>query len=216
MRATVLSCIMGGYDTPKPPARQTVDTEFLMVTDDPALDAPGWEVFYEPTRPGMHPNRQAKYPKMTPWCYTDAPASVWVDASFQVISPTFVAEALDYAHPLAQFEHPWRSCLFEEAVASAPIPKYAGEPIVDQAAYYRTLGHPEGWGLYATGVIARRHDDPRVKRLGERWLHECHRWSFQDQVSEPFVLREVGLRPASLPGTHLANAWLSYQGSANH
>jgi alkaline ceramidase TOD1/glycosyltransferase MUCI70-like protein len=212
-----LSAIFANYDTPKPPRQQDgAEVEWLMVTDDPALDAPGWEVVYEPARPGMHPNRQAKYPKMTPWCYTDAAASVWVDASFQVTSPTFVADVLACARPLAQFEHPWRSCCLDEAVASAPIPKYAGEPIVDQAAYYRARGMPEGWGLFATGVIARRHDDPRVIALGEQWLAECHRWSFQDQVSEPFVLRNVGLRPTALPGTHLANPWLSYQGSARH
>jgi alkaline ceramidase TOD1/glycosyltransferase MUCI70-like protein len=221
MRAAILSAIYSAgapepYDTPKPPREQDgAEVEWLMVTDDPALDAPGWEVLFHP-RPGVHPNRAAKAPKMLPWNYTDADLSIWIDASFRVVSPTFVTDVLAHAKPLAQFVHPWRSDLYLEAEASLGIPKYAGEPIREQMAHYLAEKMPLDFGLWATGVIARDHTFPAVVKLGERWLEECNRWSFQDQLSEPFVLREIGLAPNPLPGTHLSNAWLAYEGSANH
>ena len=216
MRAALLSAVYANYDSLKPVLPQLgADVDWVVVTDDPALAAAGWRVVYEP-RPGTHPNRAAKTPKMLPWRYTDAPASVWVDASYQVVSATFVRDVVIRAHPVAQWGHPWRGCIYDEAEASAGIPKYAGEPIAEQVAAYRERGHPTGWGLWATGVIARRHDDPRVRELGERWLEHCYRWSFQDQLSEPVLLRELGLRPSALPGTHLANPWLAYQGSERH
>ena len=141
-----------------------------------------------------------------------------MDASFRVFSPLFAAEAtsgLTDDEPIAQFVHPWRDCLFAEAKESAGLAKYAGEPVLEQADAYSLAGHPESWGLWATGVIARRHTEA-VCELGARWLEETYRWSFQDQISQPFALRETALRPAPLPGSHLATPWLAYEGSARH
>jgi hypothetical protein len=215
----IITAITDGYDTLKPVLPQTgCDVEWICFTDDETLPdadaATGWTMICEP-RHGRHPSREAKRPKLRPWKYTAAPASIWVDASFRVASDRFAAEALAMADPIAQFVHPWRDCLYEESAASALLPKYRGEPVIEQARTYKTRGHPEHWGLWAAGVIARRHT-PRVRALGEAWAAEIGAWSFQDQVSQPYALRAVGLRPAALPGTHLANGWLKYEGSGRH
>lgn len=218
-KAAVVSAVYGAYDTlkPVPEQRSGAGVDWVLITDDASLRSGtlGWRVVYEP-RPGVHPNRAAKAPKMRPWEYTQAPASVWLDASFRVTSPDFATGALALADPIAQFVHPWRDCVYTEAAASAGIPKYAGEDFPSQTREYRLSGHPEHWGLWATGVIARRHDDPRVRDLAERWSGMIDRYTFQDQVSQPVALREAGLRPASLPGTHFANPWLTYEGSGRH
>jgi hypothetical protein len=218
----ILTAVYDGYDELKPVLPQAgVDVDWVLVTDDEALrDTPsvlGWRVVFEP-RPGVHPNRAAKHPKYEPWKYTAASVSVWVDASFRIVSERFAVEAtagLTEHEPIAQFVHPWRDCLYAEAKESAGLAKYAGEPVLEQADHYSEAGHPEGWGLWATGVIARRHTDA-VRELGARWLHETYQWSFQDQISQPFALRETGLRPGALPGNHLATPWLAYEGSARH
>ena len=215
----LITAIYDGYDDLKPTMPQKgVNVDWVLVTDDEALKdeatARGWRVVYEP-RPGVHPNRAAKHPKYEPWKYTDAEQSVWVDASFRIVSPTMAAEALAHADPIAQFAHPWRDCLFTEAKESAGLAKYAGEPVLEQAEDYRQAGHPENWGLWATGFIARRHTEA-VRKMGWLWLAETYRWSFQDQISQPFALREKGLRPTALPGTHLATPWLAYEGSSRH
>lgn len=216
----ILTAIYDSYDSLKPVLPQAgVDVEWIVVTDTPppAELAVGWTIVHEP-RPGVHPNRAAKHPKYEPWKYTDAPVSLWVDASFRVVSERFAVEAtaaLTDEEPIAQFVHPWRDCLYTEAKESVALAKYAGEPVLEQAEHYRWLGHPGGWGLWATGVIARRHTEA-VRDLGERWLAETYEWSFQDQISQPFVLRETGLRPQALPGSHLATPWLAYEGSGRH
>lgn len=215
----ILTAVYDSYDALKPTVPQHgMDVDWVCVTDDEDLknvtESQGWRVVYEP-RPGTHPNRAAKHPKYEPWKYTDAGASIWVDASFRIVSDRFAAEALPFADPIAQFPHPWRDCLYAEADESAPMAKYADEPVAAQAEHYRRQGHPERWGLWATGVITRRHTEP-VRRLGRAWLEETYKWSFQDQISHPHVCREVGLRPAALPGTHMSNPWLRYEGSARH
>jgi hypothetical protein len=218
----LITAIYDSYDLLKPTMpQQGVSVDWVLVTDDEALSeehtARGWRVVFEP-RAGVHPNRAAKHPKYEPWKYTDAAVSVWVDASFRIVSERFAVEAtatLTDGEPIAQFVHPWRDCLYAEAKESAGLPKYAGEPVLEQADHYADRGHPESWGLWATGVIARRHT-AAVRELGVRWLAETYEWSFQDQISQPYVLRETGLRPQALPGTHLATPWLAYEGSARH
>lgn len=217
----LITAIYDGYDELKPVLPQVgLDVEWICVHDGNPPDAEaarGWTLVYEP-RPGVHPNRAAKHPKYEPWKYSTAPVSLWVDASFRIVSDQFAMEAtagLTDEEPIAQFAHPWRDCLFDEAKESAALAKYAGEPVLEQAESYRAAGHPEGWGLWATGVIARRHTEA-VRKMGWLWLAETYRWSFQDQISQPFALREKGLRPTAFPGSHLATPWLAYEGSGRH
>jgi hypothetical protein len=141
---------------------------------------------------------------------------VWVDASFRIGSTTFAVDALSYADPIAQFVHPWRDCLYDEADAVLGLKKYAPDTEVHaQKAAYLRIAHPEHWGLWATGVIARQHTT-RVRMLGDAWTMEVYNHTYQDQISQPFVLRNVDLRPTGLPGTHFSNPWLTYEGSARH
>lgn len=219
MRATVLTAIYDSYDELKPTCPQDIDVDWICVTDDASLasgaqDRRGWTIAYEP-RHGVHPNRAAKTPKMLPWRYTDTPCSVWVDASYGVTSQTFVSDVLAIADPIAQFVHPWRSCIYDEADASVVLAKYDGEPILEQMPVYLAEGHPAHWGLWATGVIARWHTDD-IKDFGYRWLGDNVRFSFQDQLSEPPALRAFGLRPTALPGDHMVNPWLAFRPSVRH
>lgn len=218
MRAAVITCITDGYETLKPVFPQArADVEWICVTDgNPLPDAvDGWTMICDPALMLDHPNRAAKRPKLEPWRYTDAPASVWIDGSYRVASPHFVRDALNLADPIAQFVHPWRDCALEEAAFSATLAKYTGEPIEQQAKAYAERGLIPHWGLWATGVIARQHT-PEVKYLGEKWRDEIESWSFQDQVSQSYALWKSGLRPTALPGNHLDNPWLSYEGSWRH
>lgn len=219
MTLAIITAIYDDYDTLKPICPQVgTDVEWICVTDNPELKneeaAAGWDVVYEP-RTGLHPNRAAKFPKMLPWRYTGAAGSVWLDASFTVVSPNFALEAVTLADPIAQFVHPWRDCVYDEADVSHGMAKYAGEPTVEQSLHNRETGHPAHWGLWATGVIARRHTAP-VGEFGVRWLLRNLEWSFQDQLSEAPSLRESHLRPVSLTGNHLDNPWLHFSPSGRH
>jgi|SRR5688572_3783827 len=216
-KVAIITAIYDGYDTLKPTLKQSVDVEWICVTDDPYLCGEGWTTIYEP-RPHLHPNRAAKTPKCLPWLYTDAEASIWIDASYQVKSSHFADEVIHYADPIAQFSHPWRQCAYDEAAESVLLPKYADQKsIIDEQAWdlRNVKGHPRNWGLWATGVIARKHDR-WVIQAGFEWLNEIYMYSYQDQISHPDVMRRNGLRPVNLPGTHLSNDWLDYQGSGRH
>lgn len=242
-RIAILSALMNDYDTLKPTLPQDdADVRWVCLTDSAALLAEaeerlvpdghrgeylalvhptGWELMPYHRPPGEHPNRAAKAPKVNPGMFTDRLHSVWLDASFRVVSPRFAADMVAAADGsrdgVAQFRHPWRDDCMEEAMFSIGLPKYAGEAdrIDRQWRAYREAGMPSAWGLWATGVIARHHTD-EVLAWGAFWGREIVQHSYQDQVSHPFACWRHGIRPADLPGTHLGNEWLAYEGSGRH
>lgn len=244
IRAAVLTALMDGYDTLKPVlAQDGADVDWICLTDSKVLAGEavrqpatrpggfyveetlihptGWEIVFYDRPVDAHPNRAAKLPKVGPTMFTNAPASVWIDASFRVVSPRLVVDtitlACESASGIAQFKHPWRDCLAHEAKASIELEKYADQrgTITQQVAAYLDAGMPRHWGLWATGVIARRHDE-RTRAWGLEWGQEIVRHSFQDQISHPFVSWRHDLRPVDLPGTHFVNPWLVYEGSGRH
>lgn len=231
----VVSAIYDRYDTVKPVMPQfermagipcPVLVDWVMVTDRPdtaeEAAAAGWRTVIDPQsqlaeRGHAHPNRLAKIPKLFPWRYTRANWSIWVDASFRITSGNFVGDVLEHAQPLAQFRHPWRDCLYTEAEFSDGLAKYADErmSMLRQTQRYRRLDFPEHWGLWATGVIARHHTTA-VREMSHYWNWEIENGSYQDQVSHPFACKSAGLRPVELPGDHVTNPWLKYEGSERH
>jgi hypothetical protein len=220
----IISANYGNYDQVKTPLKQAgINAEWVMVTDNRDLaseqdflkDNPwatygeeNWRVVY--CENNDIPMRAAKFPKLYPWKFTDAPMSIWIDGSCQVISPMFAAEALDYVQgttAIAQFRH-GRQCIYDEEFASAPMEKYKDEPMRAQVDYYRSLGHPEQWGLWPTTVIARRHT-AEMRMLSSSWEFEMERWSFQDQLSQPYCLRNLNIRPVEFPEAIYRNGWLT-------
>lgn len=213
-QAAIITAIYDDYDELKPVFPQAgLDVEWVCVTDRPRA-ALGWRIVVQPKQ-GVHPNIAAKEPKCAPWRYTDAGMSIWIDGSFRVTSERFAVEALFAANPIAQYLHPSRDCLYDEAVHCHNQPKYTNLRLTKQAMAYLDAGHPKHWGLWASGVIARRHV-PEVRAYGAAWLEEIAAWGFQDQISAPYCLRRKGLAPTALPGNIFDGRWLSYEGSNRH
>jgi hypothetical protein len=204
MNIAVLSSIYGAYDQLVAPVPQDIDCDWILVTDRwPEINGEHpwpWKVIEEP-RPGLHPRLAAKVAKCRPDHYTDADVTVWVDGHVRITHPGFVAWAVGGlgAADVAQLRHPFHRRLSEEVALSATLPKYAGLPVAEQAAHYLECGYPDGWGLWAAGIIVRR-SSPAVAAFGDAWLGEQVRWTPQDQLSEPPLLYWSGLAPADLAG----------------
>lgn len=201
MTVTVISSCYGGYDEPAVVPEQTIDAEWIMVTDrqGSSFDGLGWTVVEE-QRPQMHPRLAAKHAKCLPWEYTDADVTVWLDASCRLLQANSLQQIIAAAagSPIAQVVHPWRDCIYDEAEECRLIGKYEFQPMGEQVDHYRRQGHPPGWGLWATGMIVRTDREVGTE-LGLRWLAEQVRFSYQDQLSEAVILRDMGLRPQPIP-----------------
>lgn len=222
MKVAIITSCYNNYDTLKPVLPQKgFEIEWIYVTDHRPLDPVGWSVQHN-VHWGKNPRYASKFPKAKPWEYTDAEASIWLDTSFKIISETFVHDLIETLHRsgsgIAQFKHPVRDCIYEEALVVKAHRKYAAnQPIEEQVEYYWDEGHPEHWGLWSSGVIARLHTT-QIKKMGHLWMDEISDWTTCDQISEPYVMRNLNVTPAILPGMYHTgqNPWVTYEASKNH
>lgn len=193
---TVLTGIFGQYDNLVAPPIQTVDADWICVTDR-GFDAPEpWRVMVlDDGHPAMqyeHPRDRTVWCKTQPWMLTYDPELIWIDANSILATDRFVEQASAYsAAGFATYAHPDRDCVYDEARAALAIhpAKYADQPLLEQVAHYRTRGHPSHGGLYAVGTIVYDTSRDDVRELCSDWLAECERWSYQTQLSLPYVAR---------------------------
>lgn len=197
MKTAVVSALYGGYNRP-PAVPSDLGVPAIMYTDDPHLDAPGWEVRYvnhgittllgDPARVG--PMLAHKWWKLFAGL-DEHDVTIWLDASMTITAPGFVGKCLAALgdHDLAFVRHPWRDCIYDEAEFSAGLDRYRDEAphIRAQASFYRNIAVPAHRGLVATGFYVRR-DGPRVRQLMADWWWEIITRSHQDQVSLPVLL----------------------------
>jgi hypothetical protein len=213
MSVAVITSIYGGYDALLDPPEQSVDVaRWVCVTDDPDLKSDVWDVVVD-RRPGDPPRLAAKLAKVLPMEYVGRghlhDRIVRIDGATFLRHGDSLAELIDAAGDavIAQFPHPARSCIYTELEAAATQPKYHGQPLREQVGSYQAAGHPADWGLWETGVLVYRYGlaADLLTSFGAAWLAEMRRWSLQDQLSEPVVLRRFGLWPAPLPGNYWDN-----------
>lgn len=207
MRVGVFSAIYGDYERTAKPLPADLGVPAVLYTDRHDIQAPGWEVRVVTNHIGdqigydrsvMWPDPKATWAMMAHkfWkCHpdialSDVDVSLWVDGSVQITVDRYVERCLDALgdDDWVAVRHPWRSCIFDEATYSATLPRYDAVTVLGQAQFYRQIGHPAGWGLFATGANVRRHTDPVIE-IGDHWWHECTQRTHQDQVSLPVLFR---------------------------
>ena len=194
----IYTAVMGGYDD-LPPHPDIPGVEFIAFTDTPQ-ESDFWDVQLVAPQ-DVHPRMAAKFFKVFPnLVLPEHEHTVWIDSSHEISTPDFAVLTISSIGEsnMALFEHPWRTCIYDEAKASLPLKKYKGEPIEEQIASYRAEGHPKKWGLFACGTLARRQC-ASVDRLMAAWWDEITAWSYQDQLSLPVVCRRQGVRPETFP-----------------
>lgn len=228
------SALYGAYEYVKPlPA--DLGCPAILYTDEPDIEAPGWEVRVvdDHFMPEHQWNAQRVDPKAT-WammahkywkCHPhealpDVDVSLWVDASLLIYpgdgAGGYAARCLRALgdDDWVTVRHPYRDCIYAEAEFSATLARYDRASLESQALRYWLAGHPAHWGLFATGANVRRHTDV-VRAVCANWWSEIVFHCHQDQVSLPPVFRmseNVGVplrRNANMP-------WAAWWGVYEH
>lgn len=180
----------------------------ICFTDDPHLRADGWDVRVV-ERPEPTPRLRAKYFKLNPHeRLPEYDASIWIDASWTVMTPDFARECLAYLDGAAwvAYPHRWHKTLAEE-LAAYTHPKMAGLPVKEQMQAYWDGGLPATAPVLECTSLLRRHRDPCVAEVNRAWWWENRQWSECDQLSLPFVLWKTGAPYRTFPFTLAEQPW---------
>ncbi|KAF3795033.1 hypothetical protein EJ110_NYTH06088, partial [Nymphaea thermarum] len=187
--------------------RSTQETEGKRIGDDHMIGK--WRIVVVKELPFSDQRLNGKIPKMLSHrLFPEARYSIWVDSKSQFRrDPIGVFEALLWhAHSsLAISEHGARSNIYDEGKAIVKKHKATPEEVEVQLSQYRQDGFPGDnrfngkKALAEASVIVREHS-PMTNLLMCLWFNEVVRFTSRDQLSFPYVLRQLkGLKINMFP-----------------
>lgn len=185
--------------------------EFVCFTDDPSQHVDGWTMV-KLDGGGLSPQRTSRLPKILAHRYLNTYASIYHDASFTLTTPPheLVASALRGAN-IAMHAHPCRKCLYEEC--DVLIREQIGTPslVAVQRGKYIRDGMPPDFGLWAAGLIVRRHSTD-VAILEQEWWNQFINGCERDQVALPMAAHITQTHIATIPGNVYLSPHTHYHG----
>lgn len=184
MKVLVYTAVFGKYDRPKVHAQQNIQIEYMLFNEENSVRLPK-------ALQNRHPRYTAKYYKLHPYFidqYHHYDYVVWIDGSGTLLAPNSLEELIKSCKKgYAVCRHPDRNCIYEEYAFCKDFEKYQHQPMQEQVDAYRKEGYPRYNGLYAGGFII-RDTKKDFTQLDTYWLEENLKWSYQDQLSLPYVL----------------------------
>lgn len=187
------TAIFGDYDSViEQPSLEEV--RYILFTDNQSIMSETWEIRGVPKGflSQLNSRMRAKWYKTHPHLLFPNQNTCYIDGNMKLYSNYF--ELFNYVgdNGFALYTHPeGRDCIYQEAYYCKDFPKYKNQPIMEQVNYYRGEGFPEHYGLWACGNLFRR-DTKVVRNMDKAWWEENIRWSYQDQISFPYVLWKYG------------------------
>lgn len=199
MRVAITTAIYGEYEYPKLIPHDLPDhisTNLFTDSERVAVEAAqlGWFPILDPMEDIATPMLKAKWWKTHPHAAGAlSDVSIWLDGSMSILGSgeAFVENCLNALgqQDISFTPHPERVCIYPEAQVTKALARYADcDPIAQTEFYRNVVGHPEHWGLFASGAFTVRHN-PMTKRFGEHWWNECVNWTYQDQLSLPVIVK---------------------------
>lgn len=191
-RFCIYTALVGNYDEVKQPQVVADDFDYYLFSDDIEPQRIGvWEV-----RPFGYRNAMAtktsRWPKMHPEVLLkEYEASVYIDANIVITSAGFyerVRELFAKNVLFASLIHPDWTCVYQEMVHIIYLGWEEESMVLKWGHVLRSEGFPKNMGTFENRILFRRHNDPRVKAVDERWWSCEDRYSRRDQLSLRYCL----------------------------
>lgn len=150
------------------------------------------------------PRREARMYKALSHFFVFTEYCIWVDANIYLkVSPEYLVETFLKDHDVAAMYHPYRDNIYSEGKECVILG--LDKPEIIQEQMENNPGHIMK-GLWATGVLLRRHTED-IRRKNERWWAEICRYSVRDQLSFPYVFENIN----TIPGHYLNHDLFEYR-----
>jgi len=208
----VYTSIIGGKDTLKE-NQNTTGAKFVAFMDKP-VESKIWEI-RDSCKEFIDPVRNAKKPKILPHLYfPDAEYSLWIDGTIELKLPLdeLINKYLKDTD-IAMFKHPYRDCLYDEALACINFGLDNPDTILKQVKNYELEGYLPHRGLFEATVILRRHTN-EIRAFNEIWWDEIQWGSRRDQISLPYALHKTATDVTTMEGyvhDEGGNKYFSYE-----
>ncbi len=186
----VYTALFGDYDFLIDPREAYDGYDFICFTDQENLKTEIWKII-KVEESFVSPITANRHFKWHPHLYfNDYEISLYLDSNIVLYKdPSEMIEKYLQQSDIAMPKHPFRNCLYEEAVACIKENKTTLNKLYRQMVYYKHSDYPKAAGLAEQGIIIRRHNRSNVKRVMELLWEELERWkNYRDQIAFPYVI----------------------------
>lgn len=187
-KGVVYTALFGGYEDLLDPKVIHPSLDYVCFTDDSTLKSDIWDIRVIDDL-DVDNTRKARIIKILPQKYlNEYDFSIWVDAGFQIIGDledyvnTYSKEGL-----LLGIKHSWRDSIYEEFDAVLHYKKEEKSIVDSVKKRYESEGFPKDVGLIESGLLFRRHNNPKIIDLMEKWYFEVINFSKRDQLSFDYL-----------------------------
>lgn len=205
VKRLIYTAVFGGYDRVYPPVKPEPGVDYVIVTEDAAVQVPGWRTlradinsFATPKAANLY--HRALIHRMLP----GYDASLYIDGNIRLLGPTSpLFEALkESGAALMLFAHPLRHTVSEELEAVIAAGKVAdADRGRQEVESYLNNGFPDNIGLGETTIILKNHRHPKLDDAMSLWSELFQQHLSRDQLSLPYVVWKSNLDVAWIPGT---------------
>lgn len=195
----IYTSISGQYDSLKEPLKDSPLFDFYVFSDK-ELVSERWK-FVPLDEEERSNNVSAKKPKILPFLYfPHYQYSIFIDANIFILEDLtpYLLKMIESNISIAQFAHPERSSLYEEAMVCIEKGKDNSELIEKQILRYKQDGFNDQVGLRECNFMVRENSHLKVIKAGGIWWNEVCEYSERDQISYPYALWKVSASPAYL------------------
>jgi hypothetical protein len=199
-RACVYTALLNGYERlNEQPLAGDSSLDFVCFTGDPELTSETWDV--RSVAP-IFPRDPARSQRLLKICahrvVPEYDVSLYIDNS--VLLRSRAEDIIDTLLPndrtLAFLQHSFRETVHDEFDEVVGLGFDAATTCREQREHYEMVD-PQSLALRPlwSGIVVRRHNDPRVVAAMERWFAHVLRYSRRDQLSVWYALRAEGVHP---------------------
>lgn len=204
MKVAVITAISGINNKLFDPTNVFEGVDYHAFVDQPNYESKIWKqhkVYNFTLDKNYVGRRNAKIYKILPNLFLpDYDYYFWVDSTHELImNPNYVINDIIKGGDIALFTHKQRSCVYQEGDELINLNYDNLELIQKQIEYYKSENYPENNGLYELPCSIRKNCE-KINTMNLMWWELICKYSSRDQISLPFVLNKLNIKPFILDG----------------
>lgn len=192
-KVAIYTVNIGGYDTILQPIIKSDNVDYFYVSDKKPENLGKWNwLDAQPYIENLNTTnvKKARYIKTHPHIlFPNYKYSIFIDGNIRTI--TDVSKFINNINnktKIAIHPHPYRECIYDEAINCKNSGKGNSKSINEQMELYKKEGMPSKYGLFETNVVVREHGNMLCRKIMEDWWNEIKLKSERDQLSFTYVL----------------------------
>lgn len=199
----IFTFIIGDYDNLKDPNCISEGWDYLCFTDNKKLKSRIWQIVYlNEFNFYYFPKSQKKRAMLIMieyYKYISRKYKIVISVGGQIQVNcnlnSLVKEAFDVKkYDLSICKHPIRDCIYDAAEVCKQLGKDSSDIIDNQMSRYKNEGYPTHYKLYETGIMIRRNNSSKLKKICRVWSNELIKGSKRDQLSLNYVIWKLKLK----------------------